>query len=101
VLIETLCDNIGSKMNALVDRGSPRDLMDVKRVVDARLLDTAQCWELWLKKNPGATPHAGKQKVLLHLASLEARRPLDAIADPADRERARRLREWYRHEFLV
>jgi hypothetical protein len=35
VLIETLTDNIGSKMNALVDRGSPRDFTDVKRVVDA------------------------------------------------------------------
>lgn len=33
LLIETVADNIGSKMNALVDRGSPRDFTDIRHVV--------------------------------------------------------------------
>ena len=35
ILIETLADNIGAMMNALVDRGAPRDFTDIKRLVDA------------------------------------------------------------------
>ena len=41
LLIETLRDNIGSKMNALVNRGAPRDLLDIFRVVQDRLVTTA------------------------------------------------------------
>lgn len=100
ILIETLADNIGSKMNALVDRGSPRDFMDIKQVVDSGLLSVTSCWSLWTQKNPGDTVAAAQQKVLFHLASLEGRRPLDSITDPGERERARATRQWFKEEFL-
>jgi predicted amidohydrolase len=101
VLIEILGDNIGSKMNALVDRGSPRDFLDIKHVTEAGLLSVGRCWELWLAKNPETSLQAAKQKVLLHLSALEARRPLDTISDPEARERAQRLRHWYNQVFIT
>lgn len=100
VLIETLADTVGSKMNALVDRGSPRDFVDVSMIVTTGLMSIGDCWKLWSRKNVGQIHDAAKQKVLLHLNSLEARRPLAGIADVGECERAGQLREWYRNEFL-
>jgi hypothetical protein len=37
ILIEALADNVGAKMNALVNRGAPRDFLDVYTVVTASL----------------------------------------------------------------
>ncbi|GAC1450350.1 MAG: hypothetical protein NVSMB9_34730 [Isosphaeraceae bacterium] len=100
ILIETLADNLASKMNALVDRGAPRDFLDIKHVIDAGLVTVEGVWELWRKKNLGQAAFPARQKVLVHLASLEMRRPLDSIEDPGERERARLLREWFQQEFL-
>jgi len=100
ILIETLQDNVGSKMNALVDRGSPRDFLDIKAVVERGLLSAADCRELWTRKNPGQTINAAGQKILFHLSALELRRPLESIESPVEREQARLTREWFRHEFL-
>jgi hypothetical protein len=100
ILIETLADNVASKMTALVDRGSPRDFLDVKTVVQRGLMPVEQCWRLWSRKNPGQSIESAKQNVLLHLGALEARRPLRSIADPSDREQARLTRDWFRREFM-
>jgi hypothetical protein len=100
VMIETLRDNVGSKMNALVDRGTPRDLTDVKRVVDAGLLTSDECWQLWARKNPGQSAEAAKQKVLYHLQALEMRRPLEKIENESDRQQADATRRWYNDSFL-
>lgn len=99
ILIETLADNVASKMNALVDRGSPRDFTDIHQVVMAGLKDGQECWTLWEQKNPAQPSDAARQKVLLHLAALEQRRPLSAINDLSERERASALRRWFREEF--
>jgi hypothetical protein len=98
--IETLTDNIGAKMNALVNRGAPRDFLDVYTVIDAGLLTPTRCWELWQIKNPGGSTEAARQNLLLHLAGLDSRRPLDSIADPQGRERARQVRQWFKDVFV-
>ncbi len=100
ILIETLYDNIGSKMNALVNRGAPRDFLDIKRVVGAGLLPVELCWELWKKKNSGESIDSAKHKVHFHLVALEGRRPLETIPGPAERRSAQQTREWFKHEFL-
>ena len=100
VLLESLGDNIGSKMNALVNRGAPRDFLDVHRVVVDGLMDVGACWELWRRKNEGADRSDAKGQVATHLARLELRRPLVNIVDVAERESANRLRRWYGEEFL-
>jgi hypothetical protein len=101
ILIETLADNIGGKMNALVNRGAPRDFLDIKAVVDAGLVTVARCWELWRAKNPAAPLEAAKQNLLLQLSGLEARRPLDTIAAPDARAHAKEVRRWFKEEFTT
>jgi predicted nucleotidyltransferase component of viral defense system len=98
--IETLADNLGSKMNALVQRGAPRDLLDIREAVAAGLVTSQDCWELWERKNPGLAIHAGKMEVARRLEELELRRPLRSLADAAERERAAQARAWYRNTFL-
>ena len=101
IVIETLADNIGAKMNALVDRGAPRDFADIKRLVDAELLTASQCWRLWQAKNGHLDSDAAKEKVRIHLKALESRRPLESIADSIERDRARETRQWFDRELLI
>lgn len=99
ILIETLADNVGAKMNALVNRGAPRDFLDIKAVVDAGLMNSARCWQLWQAKNPSAPLAAARRNLLLQLSGLEARRPLATIADPHARGQAEAVRRWFAQEF--
>jgi hypothetical protein len=98
--IETLADNVGSKMNALVQRAAPRDFVDVKHLVASGLVTPAECWHLWARKNPDLDVAAAQVEVARHLQELELRRPLASIADGAERARARATRAWFRDEFL-
>jgi hypothetical protein len=100
ILIETITDNIASKMNALVDRGAPRDFTDIQRLADEGLVTTDVAWNLWTRKNPGSPAEPAKTKVLLHLTALESRRPLESISDDTERKRVRETREWFKREFL-
>ncbi len=98
--IETLDDNVASKMVALVARGAPRDFVDIKQVVDAGLLTVERCWELWAAKDPGIDVDDARVRVKIHLAGIEARRPIDRI--PVEhRAAAAQLRAWYRDEFAA
>jgi hypothetical protein len=63
-------------MMALVARGAPRDFVDIKELVDAGLVSTPRCWELWAAKKPGIE------------------------LDDA-RVRVQTLRRWYRDEFTA
>ncbi len=101
ILVETLVDNVGSKMNALVNRGAPRDFVDVYRVVTDGLVSSDDCWKLWLRKNEGGSAEEAQSKVLTHLMRLELRRPLETIGASSERESAAALRKWYRERFLV
>jgi hypothetical protein len=100
ILIETLRDNIGAKMNALVDRGAPRDFADIKQLADAGMVTVQQCWELWGAKNCQPDLTSAKDKVRLHLMALQGRRPLETIVDPTERRRASDTRTWFDKEFL-
>lgn len=100
LLMETLRDNIGSKMNALVMRGAPRDFVDIFRVVHDGLIQPQACWELWQMKNPQSSMQNAKAQALTHLSRIESRRPLEGIGDCAERDAASRLRHWFRLRFL-
>jgi len=88
-------------MNALVNRGAPRDLLDIKRVCDEGLIAPGICWDLWARKNAGQHIGEAKEKVLRHLCGLDARRPLQSIVDADERTAAQRTREWFRQVFLA
>jgi len=100
ILMETLADTIGGKMNALVNRGAPRYFLDIRLAVDRGIVSAGRCWELWQAKNPGGSTDAARQSVLLHLTNLEARRALDTIDDESAREAARQTRRWFKDDFL-
>lgn len=96
--IETLDDNLASKMVALVARGAPRDFVDVKTAVDKGFASITHCWQLWVQKNRDADIEDAIGRVLTHLARIESRIPLQDV--PQDRRtQAAALRAWYREEF--
>lgn len=99
VRIETLRDNVASKMNAVVNRGAPRDLRDIHEVCRRGLITVPQCWELYEQKNPGLSSRDAAAKVLHALERLEIQRPLDSIADDEQRREATAVRRWYREVF--
>lgn len=99
VRIETLRDNVASKMTALVERGAPRDLRDIHELCRCGLMTEAECWRLYEQKNPGQAARDGAAKVLHSLERLETQRPLPGIADDQQREAAATVRRWYREVF--
>jgi hypothetical protein len=101
VLIETLQDNVASKMVALVERGAPRDLRDIYELCQGGILTVAECWQLWRDRNPGRDDREGRDKVLFHVERLGLQRPLEAIASPADRANAAAVRHWFRVTFCA
>jgi len=100
ILIESLHDNIGSKMNALVQRGAARDFLDVREAVARNLVSVSECWDLWARKNPAGDLNAARVHVLRHLEALEQRRPLEGIQGPEERARAESTRAWIRESLL-
>jgi hypothetical protein len=100
ILIESLADNVGSKMNALVQRGAARDFLDIRELVTRDVVSVQQCWDWWARKNPGVDVCQAKAHGLRHLEALELRRPLDGIADAKERIVAERTREWIRRHLL-
>lgn len=101
VRIETLRDNVASKMTALVERGAPRDLRDIHELCRRGLVTDAECWQLYEQKNAGQTARDAAAKVLHSLERLETQRPLPGIADDQQREEAATVRRWYREVFCL
>jgi hypothetical protein len=98
LLIETLRDNVGSKMNALADRGAPRDFIDIHELVQAGVCTIRECWELWQMKNPGADLGEAKDKVMQKISELEARTPLDRVPEER-RAAAAQRRAFFKERF--
>jgi len=101
VLLEGLSDTVGSKMNAVVQRGAPRDFLDIRETVTRGVVSVAQCWDWWARKNPRVSVAQARAQALHHLEALEQRRPLNAIEDAAARAAAQVAREWIRHTLLL
>jgi hypothetical protein len=99
IQIETLCDNIGSKMNALVNRGAPRDFIDIKALVDHHLATVADLWALWKAKNPDLDLVLARKQVGHHLASIEMRRPLETLP-VLQQAPTQKARQWFRENLV-
>ena len=104
IRLDSLEDLLASKMTALVERGAPRDFVDIHHCCTSGLCTVEQCWRLWQERQDKRgigrinALEAG-EAVLLHLARIEKQRPLDTIADERDRQRAEDVRRWYKDEF--
>ncbi len=104
VQIDAFEDVLASKVTALVERGAPRDFRDVHAVCQAGLADPEGLWSLWSRRQSagGGDPDRKRAELLVskHLETIARLRPLESIADRADRGRAEQLRTWIVREFL-
>ena len=104
VLLDSFSDLLASKMVALVERGAPRDFRDIHALCEAGLATRYQCWELWRRRQQlsGSDVDIARARLAVetHLARIAQHRPLDQIADPEQRATAKRVRNWFKGEFL-
>ncbi|HEX9653887.1 MAG TPA: nucleotidyl transferase AbiEii/AbiGii toxin family protein [bacterium] len=104
VKLDTFEDLVASKMAALIERGIPRDFLDIYEICNQKLCTTWQCWRLWLDREAKrGVQHAdlmpAAAAVLMHLNRIEKTRPLNLIKDQEAREKATELREWFKNVF--
>lgn len=102
--LDSFADLVASKMTALVERGAPRDFVDIYTICQAGLVTPHTCWKLWqqrqqLRRFEDDLTQA-KFAVRVRLKRIEQRRPLENIQDPQARTDAEQLRKWYKSEFL-
>jgi len=104
VLLDSFSDLVANKMVALVERGAPRDFRDVYALCHSGLTTPADCWRLWRERleRSGAESDAERARLAVetHLERIVRYRPLESIADPAERRLAGEARAWYRKELL-
>ena len=104
VQLDSLDDLIASKMVALVERGAPRDFLDIYAVCEAKIVSIRGCWQLWRRRQErtGESPSYPRASLAIatHLKRIELRRPLDGIADERQRMEAEKTRRWLSEEFL-
>jgi hypothetical protein len=101
VSIETLRDNVASKMTALVQRGAPRDFLDIYQLCTRDVMSMADCWRAFTENGLGIDIDEAKRKIIARLAMIEASRPLQTIQPGDARDQAARVREWYYRVFAV
>jgi len=101
--LDSLADLVASKMTALVERGAPRDFLDIFTLCQAGLLSIGECWGLWHRRQTlaGSDTDARRARLAIetHLGRIAVHRPLEQIADLEQRERARQVRDWYLNAF--
>ncbi|MGI9177563.1 MAG: nucleotidyl transferase AbiEii/AbiGii toxin family protein [Pirellulales bacterium] len=101
VSIETLRDNVASKMTALVQRGAPRDFLDIYQLCTCDVMSMADCWQAFTEKGFGIGIDEAKRKIIARLAMIEASRPLETIQPVEARKQAAHVREWYYRVFTL
>jgi hypothetical protein len=103
--LDSFDELLASKMNALVERGAPRDFRDIHSLCEAGLCDAARCWQLWETRQRLAHQDAdgarARSAIVTHLSRIAVARPLNRIIDAEQREKAARLRAWVEKEFLA
>lgn len=99
VAIESLEENVASKMSALVGRGAPRDFRDIYQVAHELGWSREQLWAWWGRKNPAYDAAEARTLVRTHLAGIVARRPLDKVPAP-QRGETQSVRAWFLGYFL-
>lgn len=104
VLLDSFEDLVANKMAALVERGAPRDFLDIFRLYEQELVTVDQCWRLWRSRQEMAGSDTDSVRarlaVLTHLARIEQHRPLKKITDNGARAKAERLRRWFKESFV-
>ncbi|MGA2489933.1 MAG: nucleotidyl transferase AbiEii/AbiGii toxin family protein [Anaerolineales bacterium] len=102
--LDSLADLAASKMVALVERGAPRDFLDIFALCQAGLLSMDECWAVWRKRQTLAGSDADTRRARLaietHLERIALHRPLEKIVDLQQFQQAKQLRDWFLSDFL-
>jgi hypothetical protein len=102
--VDSLRDLVASKMVALVERGAPRDFLDIYTLCTKGQCSAVDCWQWWTTRQAKAKENVDRKRAALavrtHLARLEQVRPLAGIADAEQRTVAGALRAWFEMDFL-
>jgi len=105
VPLDSLTDLTASKMVALIERGAPRDFLDIYTICRAGVVNMSECWALWRRRQTliGSDADISRARLAIetHLERIALQRPLDKIADPQQQEQAQQLRDWYLNSFLM
>jgi hypothetical protein len=101
--LDSLADLVASKMAALIERGAPRDFLDIYKLCQSGQIDITECWNLWRRRQRLAGSDADLSRAFLaietHLERIELHRPLEQIENPQERDQAQKLRSWFLNEF--
>lgn len=102
--LDSLDDLVASKMTALIERGIPRDFLDIYEICRKNIRTVQKCRELWEERErkrgvENLDVNLAAKAVRLHLNRIEKMRPLVSIKNIEARKRARELREWFKNEF--
>lgn len=104
VPLDSLADLVASKLMALVERGAPRDFLDVYTLCQAGFLSIDECWALWRRRQTmsGSDADVARARLAIetHLERIALHRPLENITDVQQREQAQQLRHWFLSDFL-
>jgi predicted nucleotidyltransferase component of viral defense system len=102
--LDSLADLVASKMIALIERGAPRDFLDIYTLCHAEVVSIDECWSLWKKRQSLAGSETDTARAHLaietHLERIALHRPIEQITDPSQREQAQQVRKWYSDLFL-
>lgn len=88
-------------MTALVQRGAPRDVLDIFQVCIRDVMSMADCWRSFIDKNPGITVDEARRKIIARPAMIETTRPLETIHPGEARDQAARVRDRYDRVFTA
>jgi hypothetical protein len=104
IRVDSFDDLLASKMAALVNRGAPRDFLDIHTLCSAGQTSIASCWRLWQERQQlsGEDDDLGRAKLAVraNLARIEAARPLAHQPYGSTGERSAAVRAWFEQEFL-
>ena len=97
IRVDSFDDLLASKMAALVNRGAPRDFLDIYTLCGAGQTNIAACWHLWQERQRLSGEDDDLERATLavraNLARIEAARPLAPESSAA-------VRTWFEQEFL-
>ena len=104
IAVDSFDDLLASKMNALVNRGAPRDFRDIFRLCHSGLCSLEDCWQLWQRRkiaagdlfeNAEAERERARLAICTHLARVAQARPASKIDDVADQGEPEAMRDWF------
>ncbi len=104
IRVDSFEDLLASKMTALVNRGAPRDFLDIYTLCNTEQTNIATCWQLWQTRqklsDEDDSLERAKLAVRANLARIEAARPLAGQPDGTTTNHSAALRVWFEQEFL-